>query len=98
MNEESKIIMEEPVKCIGCGWDSDNENQSPAIEDRWLIIPIPQSVVWLYICPKCGAAMGNKNAVENIKKLQEIKNQRIIKPPQAGVVPARLRPGLVTRN
>ena len=72
--------MEEPDKCINCGWDPawNNDGDTVPIEDSWLIIPIPNSAIWLYFCPKCGGCMSNKNAIENVKKLEELKKRRIM--------------------
>lgn len=85
----NEIIMEDPESCIGCGWVAPEaqDDQELDVADRWLIIAIPNSVIWLYTCPKCGCAMANKNAVENVKRLKEIKDQRIIHAGSPLVVP-----------
>lgn len=103
MNSEEntgQIMIEEPDQCIGCGWTPEPAaaGKEPEVGDQWLVVPIPNSVVWLHICPKCGAAMGNKNAVENVKKLQEIKNQRVIRVPRGGALPPRDLSGLIGGN
>ena len=80
---DRQITMVEPDKCIGCGWIPPiiDEETEPDLGSVWLIIPVPKSVVWLYICPICGVCMGNKNAIENVKKLKKLRESRIVQPP-----------------
>jgi len=83
------IVMISPNFCQHCGWKPTiptNENQAISIENQWLTMPIPNSVVWLYICPKCNCVMANKNCIQNIKQLNEKKEQRIIEPKSQKVV------------
>ena len=78
-----KLATLPPDKCNACDWEPvirNNDGQEIAIENQWLIVAVPQSVVWLFICPKCKAVWGNKNAVENVKLLVEKKKQKIIEP------------------
>ena len=83
----NQIEIQDPDECVFCGWSppqhQDPEGEKtpgpPPVEDCWLNIPM-NGVVWLHVCPKCGAVMGSKNAVENVKKLQEIKKQKIVQP------------------
>lgn len=90
---QNQIHMEDPDRCVGCGWTATTPPGSKEITERWLIIPIPNSVVWIYICPKCGAAMGNKNAVENVEKLEKIKQQKIIQARSPLIKPDLVHPG-----
>jgi hypothetical protein len=75
------ITMVDPPCCRACNWkpvEPNNDKQEINIKNLWLIIPIPDSVVWLYVCPSCGFIMPNDNALENVKKLQKIRNRHII--------------------
>ncbi|NIP51713.1 MAG: hypothetical protein GWN96_07595 [candidate division Zixibacteria bacterium] len=76
--EDRQITMEPPDSCIGCGWKPRPETDSMSDRMTWLELCIPQSVVWIYVCPRCGAAMGNKNAYANVQKLKSIKESRIV--------------------
>ena len=91
--DESLIKMVEPEFCQGCGWKPtrpNNEKQEIAVENRWLIIAIPNSVVWLYVCPSCHLITTNQNCVENVKELIKIKSSKIISP-SSGIVKPELR-------
>ena len=75
--------MESPDFCQHCSWKPvipNNENQEIAIENQWLVIPIPNSAIWLYVCPACHCVMANKNCIENIKKIKEFKKNQIVQP------------------
>lgn len=69
----------EPEVCLQCGWKPplvNNEDQEIAFDNAWLVIPIPNSAVFFYICPKCRAVWANRNAVENVKKLIKAETQK----------------------
>uniref|UniRef100_A0A6M3JY21 Uncharacterized protein n=1 Tax=viral metagenome TaxID=1070528 RepID=A0A6M3JY21_9ZZZZ len=96
----NEIKIEAPDKCIGCGWipEQAEAGKELALGSSWLVVPIRDSVVWLHICPKCGRAMGNKNAVENVRKLQEIKKQRVVQPRPGKIVLAGSKGAPIGRN
>ena len=78
-----KITFIEPDSCKQCEWKPplpNNNGQIIAVENTWLIVSLPHSVVWFFVCPKCGAVWANKNAVENVKILKKAKDSKIIKP------------------
>ena len=78
-----KISFIEPDECKQCGWKpphQTNDNQVIAVANTWLIIPLPGSVVWLYVCPKCQAVWANKNAVNNVEMLKKAKDSKIVRP------------------
>lgn len=76
MTEENanEIIINPPVRCTGCGLKS----KDIAKQGGWLTIDINSPAVFLFACPKCGAVFTNTNAKANIKKIQEIRERRII--------------------
>ena len=78
---ENQLIIAEPDLCQHCGWEPmrrNNENQEINVENKWFIIPIPNSVVWLFVCPACHCVMANKNCVGNVKELIKRKSSKII--------------------
>jgi len=83
MFDIDKITFIEPDSCKQCRWippKSNNEDQVIAIKNSWLHARLLYCVMCLYICPKCGAVWANKNAVENVEKLDKAKDSNIIKP------------------
>ena len=83
MNHE--IVMLPPEHCRGCKWKPPewrDKGKPVAVEDAWLILPIQNSVVWLYVCPKCGFVMPNDNAIDNVKELIEARKSKIVTPGQ----------------
>jgi hypothetical protein len=80
----SEIKFISPDECKECGWkpvESNNENQSISIENKWLLTMFPGSVIAFFVCPACTFVHVNKNALENVKSLQERQSKRIIEPP-----------------
>jgi hypothetical protein len=78
-----KITFEDPEECFNCGFrpvHRNNDGQAISPENQWLVIRIPGSVVWMYVCPACNAVMGNRNSVENVKKALAARESRIVKP------------------
>ncbi|MAH48693.1 hypothetical protein CMI37_22900 [Candidatus Pacearchaeota archaeon] len=79
----TEIVMVAPPHCRACQWkpvepQKDNPGQEIAIENVWLIMPMPNSVIWIYICPACGFLHVNDNALENAIQLNEIKKNKIV--------------------
>ena len=77
----AQIEMIAPEMCRACNWEPvkpNNDGQRIKEENLWLIVPIPSSVVWFYICPSCGFIMPNDNAIDNVKKLNETKSRKIV--------------------
>lgn len=75
------VVWLEPKSCKSCDWEPpliNNEDQEIAIENTWLVIPIPNSAVFFYVCPKCQAVWANRNAVENVKKLMKARESKIL--------------------
>ena len=98
--KDNEIFMEQPDSCKACGWKpvmANNENQKISISNCWLVIPIPNSPIWFFICPKCNMVTANKNCVENSEKLQKLKETRspILKPNSPIILPGQ---GNVGRN
>ena len=84
-----EIMMLPPEHCRGCKWTPvkpNNDKQAISVENAWLIVMIPNSVIWFYVCPKCGFVMPNDNAVENVEKLIEARKQKIVTPGQPKLV------------
>lgn len=77
--QNRQIVIEPPDRCIGCGWRKYQDHPNADVF-TWIELRIPNSVVWIYVCPKCGTAMGNKNAYANVQKLKAIKESKIIQP------------------
>ena len=96
---ENEIFIAEPDSCKGCGWEPtkpNNKNQKISISNSWLVMPIPNSAIWLFICPKCNMVTANKNCVENAEKLTNLRKTRspILKPSEAiKPVPTLILPG-----
>jgi len=73
-----------PKQCE-CGFvpvipDKNNPAQKIAVRNRWAIIPIPGSVVWLFICPECQKVQPNANFIENIEAVEKDNARRIVAP------------------
>lgn len=71
----------EPKSCGHCDWEPpliNNENQEITPDNTWLVIPIPNSAVFFYICPKCQAVWANRNVVENVEKLMKARESKIL--------------------
>lgn len=80
---EMEIKFTPPDSCFNCEFvptKKNNNDQEIAIENTWLQVILSGVVIGFYVCPECGAISANKEAVENVKKLQEAKNNRIMIP------------------
>ena len=97
--KDNEIFMEQPDSCKVCGWKpvvANNEEQEVAIKNCWLLVPIPNSPAWLFICPNCANVWANKNCVKNAEKLIKLKETRspILKPSDVvKPVPTLILPG-----
>lgn len=97
--KENEIFMQQPDSCKVCGWKpvvANNEDQEIAISNCWLVMPIPNSPIWLFVCPECNVVMANKNCIKNAEKLQKLKETRspILKPSDViKPVPTLILPG-----
>ena len=81
----TEYLVTPPDECINCQWkpviiETGDNNQKLGIEDGWVMIPIPNTVAVLFVCPKCGAVMANKNIKANVKQLLKEREQRILRP------------------
>ena len=75
------MVWSEPKDCKQCKWELpviNNPDQKIAVDNTWLVLPLPNSAIWLYVCPKCGAVWANRNAVENVEKLIKAKESKIL--------------------
>jgi len=81
-NNPNEINIIEPPHCRACQFKpvvKNNDDQVVSVENMWIIVPIPNSVVWFYVCPKCGMVMPNDNAIENVEKLIEMRQSKIVR-------------------
>ena len=71
-----------PYSC-DCGFipvKVNNNGQVIAPENKWVTVPIPNSVVWFFICPLCSKVHPNGNYMENVKAMTEAKERKILTP------------------
>lgn len=90
--KEGEIFMAPPDSCMACGWKPvipNNENQKISVENAWLLMPMPNSPVWFYICPKCNMVTANKNCIENMEKFQKLMEKRIVQAKSPIILPNR---------
>ena len=74
-----EIKMRNPKFCNHCKWTpaiKNNPEQVIARDKQWVVFPIPNSAIWLFICPKCFNVMANINVIENIEKIEEFQRQQ----------------------
>lgn len=72
-----------PPSSCDCGFAPvklNNNGQAVNPENLWVTVPIPNSVVWFFICPKCSKVHPNKNFLDNTKALKEAKERKILTP------------------
>lgn len=75
------MVWLEPKSCKHCDWEPpliNNPKQEIAVDNTWLVLPLPNSAIWFYVCPKCSAVWANRNSVENVKKLLKTKESKIL--------------------
>lgn len=75
------ITIEPPPECRACKWKpvkQNNEKQEIAVENSWIYVNIPNSVVQLFFCPKCGFVMPQDNLIECVQDLNKAKSRKIL--------------------
>ena len=76
-----EIKIEPPPECRACKWKpahKNNENQEIKLENQWIYVNIPSTVVQLFFCPKCGFVMPQDNLIECVQKLNDAKKSKIV--------------------
>ena len=92
IKQQTELLAAAPDFCNHCEWKPaipNNKNQEIAVKNLWLIIPIPNSAVWLYVCPKCFNVMANKNAVENVEKIIQDQKRQVQPVRSPLIIPGR---------